>query len=226
MGKNLYVIRKYSSFVILILMFYFLPLQSTSATVIEYSISGGASVRSTSSDFNVEVIGKAFIDDENYNIGNPDCITDFNQVHCDPTFNITYFDMYVSGQYNYFTGTNGFITYTPSDVYGSLYGTGDWSMMRHSDECGNNNAPCADFFSYEEFLAFELPTLISWESGPGACIAPCGGEIVVNNPLLTDVWLLGFTLERIGPVSVSEPSIIMLMTTGLIGLIVFTRRKA
>lgn len=218
MSKNLYLTWKGLLFVIL--FYLLLPLQSASATLLEYSISGNVSVWNTDDIWTpLEITGTAFIEDEKYGIGNPDCITGYNN-SCSPLFNITYFDMSVGDQYS-FTGS-GYTLYSPSDVYGTLYGTGDWTEIYHSGDCSGPVGPCADFQSYEEWLAFELPSEIWFEAG----YLCCNGSIEVSNPDLFDVrHIFSVTMERVGPASVPEPSILALMASGLIGFGFTHRRK-
>lgn len=218
MIKNLYVIRKGSLFVILIFMFYFLPLQSTSATVLEYSISGNASFWSTGDIWTaLEITGTAFIDDEKtpyYSAGDPACPAGGSH-SCDTQFNFTYFDMHVGSEYN-FTGTSGHIKYTNSDTFGALSGTGDWSMMSHSTDSGY----LAPILNYEEWLTFELPSVIGWEAGH-LC---CNGLVEVANPFLQDQrHFFAVTLERVAPVP--APAAAWLFGSGLLGLIGAARRK-
>ena len=199
----------------------FLLLSSVSnAGIIEYSISGGVTFNYTDENetFQLDITGTAYIDDVNLNIENPDCFTYF--VGCGMRYNITYFDMYVGGPYNNFTGSDGYINYSPSDFYGEFIGTGDWSSIYHSDECGGIN-PCTDIPIYEDWLAFELPDVIEWSVG----YLCCAGIVNVNNPILeNNAHLFAATLERVGPVSVPEPPAILLFVTGILGLF-FARRK-
>ena len=210
MNKGLYV--TWNGLLFTILFYFLLPMQSASAILLEYSISGHAYFNEQSQS--VDVTGTAYIDDENINLSDPSI---FDPV--DPAiFNITYFDMYVGGQYNNFTGTSGYVGFSTSDSYGYLYGTGDWSMMEAHAECSlymfNENLCTIPF----EGLAYELPTTIFWNSN--------NDELVANNPLLVGlINRLVFTMERVGPVSVPEPSIIWLLGSGL-ALIGFARRKA
>ncbi len=218
MSKYLYV--TWNGLLFAILFYFLLPLQFASATVLEYSISGNAYFWSTGDIWTpLEISGTAFIDNERYNLDNPDCVSGFNSFLCNPiTYNYS-FNMSVGDQYS-FTGTSGSIKYSATDVYGTLKGTGDWSEISHSGECSGPVGPCTDFQSYEEWLAFELPSNIWFEAG----YLCCNGNIAVSNPDLFDArHTFSATLERVS--SVPVPPAIWLFGSGLIGLIEIARRK-
>ena len=136
----------------------------------------------------------------------------FGYAPCDTQFNITYFDIYVGAEYN-FTGNSGYIKYSQFDTYGNLYGTGDWSYMRSSIDDNTG-----DFATYEDWLAFELPTVFIWDSQVEQ------REIIANDSLLEYVPTISFSLEQVG--SVPVPAAVWLFGSGLVGLIGLARRKA
>lgn len=219
MSKDLYVMRKGSLFVSLILMFYFLPLHSTSATVWEYSISGQFDFFNTndSSVTSKNLSGTAFIDDfkaPHYSLENLpfNCQPAPASNDCDVRFAFTHFDMDVGGEFT-FTGSSGFIEYNTSDVFGELVGTGDWTTMQILEppfgySLGN----------YEGWLDFELPASIGWSMTSDGIVGK-SPELVI-----AQMGTYGVSLERVGPV-VPVPAAVWLFGSGLLGLIGVARRK-
>ena len=187
------------------------------AALMEYSISGNAYFYEYTDGGEIsglvakEITGSAIIDDNKtpyYSPGDPGCPSGPGAWSCDTRFDFTYFDMYVDTKYHFF-GDSGYIQYTNSDTYGALYGDGDWSTISHSSDSDY----LAPILNYEEWLAFELPDVISWES------TGFDGEVVANDPSLEgQVYIMNISLTKQGPIPVSETPAFMLLAVGLIGL--------
>ena len=214
MSKNLYAIRKGSIFVIL---FYFLlPLQSASAALWEYSISGDVYIWEDGNLDSLEITGTAFIDDYKTphierDDGSDKCSTPGFEV-CTVRFEITYFEMFMGSEYS-FTGTSGHQQYDPADIEGVLYGTGDFSSLRWTRDASGSIYTAE---SYQEWLAFELPTSFGFDG--------TSEVLEVTNPDFPENGLIGGTFQRVGPV-VPAPAAVWLFGSGLIGLIGIARRK-
>ena len=207
-----------------VLILSFLHSNTIYASVIEYSMAGytyfyefGTGGEIIGITEGVEITGIALIDDNkfpNYLVGDPDCPSGPGSWSCDTSFNFTHFEMYIGEEYE-FTGDNGYITYTNSDTYGALFGSGDWSMMSHSNDSGY----LAPIVNYEQWQNFELPDIINWES------EGFSGEVTaINNLLENSTFIVEVTLEKVGPVAVPAPSVLILAMIGLIVVAVVNRK--
>lgn len=216
--------RKLSFIKLHVFAFSFLLLpQTVLATIIEYSLSGefyyfeydnGTKVGITDA---VLLSGMALIDDNKFPFylpDDPDCPSGPDTFSCDATFNFTYFEMAIGGEYE-FTGTDGYLTYTGSDTYGNLNGTGDLSSMYHTSESNLGSV-----LNYEQWLTFELPDIITW-NGLGL------DQITVNNPLLEDmIFYFEVTLSKVGPLSVPEPTQLVVSIIALLSMVGALKTRA
>ena len=209
MSKNLYAIRKGSIFVIL---FYFLlPLQSASAAMLEYSISGTVEFGDINGSYTKDITGTAFIDDTKTPFYDPEDLPSNCQLapasnNCYVDFAITSFEMIIGDEYS-FTGANGSLEFNSSDFVGALYGTGDFSSLTWANE---------EFLgpiNYEEWLAFELPTFLSFYE--------TAEVLEVTNPDFTGHRVINVSFQVV-PI----PAAVWLFGSGLLGLIGVARRKA